>query len=163
MTYPPVWLAGESRSGRRKIDTPPPATRGKSDASIIEVKASTHDYAQTDTPSGPAGMVLVVEFTLSGARFVGLNGGTEFPFTEAVSFQIDCADQAEVDRYWAPLTEAEPPSLSATPPRGGEIITMEHPLIARAGRGDPPASSSTVRSATVGWNAALAMSVWRSK
>jgi predicted 3-demethylubiquinone-9 3-methyltransferase (glyoxalase superfamily) len=58
-----------------------------------------------DTPSGPAGMVLTVEFTLSGSRFVGLNGGPQFPFTEAVSFQIACADQAEVDRLWAALSE----------------------------------------------------------
>src|SRR4051812_18375389 len=41
-----------------------------------------------DTPSGPAGMVLTVEFTLSGTRFIALNGGPQFPFTEAVSFQI---------------------------------------------------------------------------
>ncbi|MGM0783993.1 MAG: VOC family protein [Pseudomonadota bacterium] len=58
-----------------------------------------------DTPSGPSGMVLTVEFTLSGSRFVGLNGGPQFPFSEAVSFQIDCADQAEVDRYWAALSD----------------------------------------------------------
>jgi predicted 3-demethylubiquinone-9 3-methyltransferase (glyoxalase superfamily) len=57
-----------------------------------------------DTPSGPAGMVLLVEFTLAGSRFVGLNGGPQFPFTEAVSFQIACADQAEVDRLWAALS-----------------------------------------------------------
>lgn len=58
-----------------------------------------------DTPSGPAGSVLVVEFTLSGTRFVGLNGGPGFPFTEAVSFQINCRDQAEVDRLWSALSE----------------------------------------------------------
>lgn len=58
-----------------------------------------------ETPAGPAGMVLTVEFTLAGTRFVGLNGGPQFPFTEAVSFQIDCANQAEVDRYWAALSE----------------------------------------------------------
>src|SRR5436189_3304055 len=51
-----------------------------------------------DTPSGPAGMILTVEFTLAGTRFVGLNGGPQFPFTEAISFQIACGDQAEVDR-----------------------------------------------------------------
>ncbi|KGH44556.1 3-demethylubiquinone-9 3-methyltransferase [Modestobacter caceresii] len=49
---------------------------------------------------GPAGSVMSVEFELAGQRFVGINGGPQFPFTEAVSFQIDCADQAEVDRYW---------------------------------------------------------------
>ncbi|PSB07780.1 hypothetical protein C7B76_27495 [filamentous cyanobacterium CCP2] len=58
-----------------------------------------------DTPSGPAGMVLTVEFTLAGLQYVGLNGGSQFPFTEAVSFQIHCDDQAEVDRLWAALTE----------------------------------------------------------
>ncbi len=58
-----------------------------------------------DTPSGPAGGVLTVEFTLAGTRFVALNGGPEFPFTEAVSFQIACEDQAEVDRLWDALTD----------------------------------------------------------
>ena len=57
-----------------------------------------------DTPSGPAGMVLTVDFTLAGSRYVALNGGPQFPFTEAVSFQIACADQAEVDRLWAALS-----------------------------------------------------------
>src|SRR5438445_423039 len=57
-----------------------------------------------DTPSGPAGMVLVVEFTLAGNRFTGLNGGPQYRFTEAVSFQIACEDQAEVDRLWAALS-----------------------------------------------------------
>jgi predicted 3-demethylubiquinone-9 3-methyltransferase (glyoxalase superfamily) len=57
-------------------------------------------HSPADNPSGPAGMVLTVEFTLAGCRFVGLNGGPEFPFTEAVSFQILCDDQTEVDRLW---------------------------------------------------------------
>lgn len=60
-----------------------------------------------DNPSGKAGDVLVVEFTLAGSKFTGLNGGPMFKFTEALSLQIDCADQAECDR----LTEA----LSAVP------------------------------------------------
>jgi predicted 3-demethylubiquinone-9 3-methyltransferase (glyoxalase superfamily) len=50
-------------------------------------------------------MVLTVEFTLAGMKFVGLNGGPQFPFTEAVSFQIACADQAEVDRLWVAFSE----------------------------------------------------------
>lgn len=54
-------------------------------------------------PSTPAGAVLTVEFTLGGQPFVGLNGGPQFPFTEAVSFTIHCEDQAEVDRLWAAL------------------------------------------------------------
>ena len=58
-----------------------------------------------DTPSGPEGMVLTVEFTLSGEPFTALNGGPEFTFNESVSFVIDCDDQAEVDRYWDALLE----------------------------------------------------------
>jgi len=61
--------------------------------------------AAAETPSGPAGMVLVVSFTLRGQRFVGINGGPQFRFTEAVSFEIECEDQAEVDRYWDALVE----------------------------------------------------------
>ena len=49
-------------------------------------------------------MVLTVEFTLSGTRFIDLNGGPHFRFTEAVSFQIACADQGEVDRLWSALS-----------------------------------------------------------
>ncbi|MEV0254476.1 VOC family protein [Streptomyces sp. NPDC050732] len=52
----------------------------------------------------PAGTVLTVEFSLDGRAFTALNGGPEFTFDEAVSFQIDCADQAEVDHYWTKLS-----------------------------------------------------------
>ena len=62
-------------------------------------------HSPADTPSGPAGSVLTVEFTLAGMQYVALNGGPEFQFTEAVSFQIHCEDQAEVDRLWARLAE----------------------------------------------------------
>jgi len=58
-----------------------------------------------DNPSTSAGEVLLVFFTLSGQQFIGVNGGPQFRFTEAVSFQIDCEDQAEVDRYWDALVE----------------------------------------------------------
>jgi predicted 3-demethylubiquinone-9 3-methyltransferase (glyoxalase superfamily) len=56
-----------------------------------------------ENPSTPKGAVLTVDFTLDGEKFIGLNGGPEFPFTEAISFSIDCQDQAEVDRYWDAL------------------------------------------------------------
>ena len=56
-----------------------------------------------DSPGGKAGTVLVVEFTLAGQRFMALNGGVRFEYTHAVSFKIDCADQAEVDRLWDAL------------------------------------------------------------
>ncbi|WP_305094328.1 VOC family protein [Prescottella sp. R16] len=52
----------------------------------------------------PEGLALTVEFELAGQRFTALNGGPEFTFDEAISFQIDCADQAEVDAYWSKLT-----------------------------------------------------------
>lgn len=57
-----------------------------------------------DTPSGPAGMVLTVDFTLAGQPMQGLNGGPDFKFTEAVSFVFECEDQDEVDRLWTTLT-----------------------------------------------------------
>ena len=59
----------------------------------------------TEAGPGPAGTVMSVEFELDGQRFVGINGGPMFTFSEAVSFQITCRDQEEVDRYWALLTE----------------------------------------------------------
>src|SRR5437867_5651662 len=67
-----------------------------------------------DTPSGPAGMVLTVDFTVAGQPFIGLNGGPDFKFNEAVSFSIDCEDQAEVDKYWdALIAGGESPASAA--------------------------------------------------
>jgi predicted 3-demethylubiquinone-9 3-methyltransferase (glyoxalase superfamily) len=54
----------------------------------------------------PAGEVMTVEFELDGHRFVGINGGPEFTFSEAVSFQITCEGQEEVDYYWERLSNA---------------------------------------------------------
>ena len=54
---------------------------------------------------GPAGTVLTVDFTLDGQPYTGINGGPEFPFTEAVSLLVACADQDEVDHYWEKLTD----------------------------------------------------------
>ncbi|MEU8590113.1 VOC family protein [Streptomyces sp. NPDC048664] len=59
----------------------------------------------TEAGPGPAGSVVAVDFVANGQRFVALNGGPLFTFSEAVSFQIHCRDQAEVDHYWARLTE----------------------------------------------------------
>jgi predicted 3-demethylubiquinone-9 3-methyltransferase (glyoxalase superfamily) len=57
--------------------------------------------------AGPreADLVLTVEFELDGEPFTALNGGPDFTFDEAISFQVDCADQAEVDYFWERLTE----------------------------------------------------------
>ncbi|MET9508272.1 VOC family protein [Streptomyces flavidovirens] len=54
---------------------------------------------------GPVGEVLTVEFEVNGQKFVGLNGGPQFTFNEAISFQIFCADQDEVDYYWSKLSD----------------------------------------------------------
>ncbi|PYH77584.1 putative 3-demethylubiquinone-9 3-methyltransferase [Aspergillus uvarum CBS 121591] len=51
------------------------------------------------------GSVMIVEFELNGLPFTGLNGGPYFKFSEAISFQVDCKDQAEVDYYWNKLGE----------------------------------------------------------
>ena len=69
------------------------------DSRITKVQRSVMDY-----PGGKAGSVLVVEFTLAGQSFMVLNGGMDFEYTHAVSFSVDCADQAEVDRLWAALS-----------------------------------------------------------
>ena len=57
--------------------------------------------------AGPrdAGTVMTVSFELGGRRFVALNGGPDFTFNEAISFQVECDDQEEVDRYWTKLGE----------------------------------------------------------
>ncbi|MFF3488338.1 VOC family protein [Streptomyces sp. NPDC002701] len=59
----------------------------------------------TEVGPGTPGSVVTVDFVANGQRFVALNGGPEFTFSEAISFQIDCADQAEVDHYSKALTE----------------------------------------------------------
>ena len=68
---------------------------GLPDSRIDRVVASP-----SDNPSSPAGAELVVEFTLAGRPYVGLNGGPNFPQTEAVSFMIMTEDQTETDRLW---------------------------------------------------------------
>ncbi|MGQ0842520.1 MAG: VOC family protein [Sporichthyaceae bacterium] len=61
------------------------------------------------TPSNEPGDVMVVEFTLNGQPYVGLNGGPLFTFSEAISFQIHCTDQAEVDHFWDALVDGGEP------------------------------------------------------
>ena len=65
------------------------------DSRVIAVHAAPGDY-----PGGGAGDELTVEFTVCGIPCLGLNGGPQFPHTEAFSFQIATDDQAETDRYW---------------------------------------------------------------
>ncbi|MBI4883840.1 MAG: VOC family protein [Actinobacteria bacterium] len=54
---------------------------------------------------GSPGSVMLVEFSLDGQPYTAINGGPRFPFTEAISLMINCADQAEVDYYWSKLTD----------------------------------------------------------
>ena len=53
----------------------------------------------------PEGMVMTVSFELDGQEFLALNGGPEFTFSEAISFQVSCETQEEVDRYWSALSQ----------------------------------------------------------
>jgi predicted 3-demethylubiquinone-9 3-methyltransferase (glyoxalase superfamily) len=59
----------------------------------------------TEAGPRPAGEVMTVEFALDGERFIAINGGPQVRFSEAVSFQIDCETQAQVDYYWEALTD----------------------------------------------------------
>lgn len=61
--------------------------------------------APSDTPGNKTGEEIVVNFKIFDQDFIGLNGGPQFPHTEAISFQIPCADQAEIDKYWDLLTK----------------------------------------------------------
>jgi predicted 3-demethylubiquinone-9 3-methyltransferase (glyoxalase superfamily) len=64
----------------------------------------TKTHYPEDAPR-EAGMVMTVEFELDGQRFVGINGGPQFSFDEAVSFQVTCESQEELDYYWERLSE----------------------------------------------------------
>ena len=61
--------------------------------------------APTETPGNKQGEEVVVNFKAFGQNFIGLNGGPQFPHSEAISFQIPCADQNEIDKYWEVLTK----------------------------------------------------------
>lgn len=91
---PMLWFDGTAEEAARFYTSVFP------DSQITKVTRSP-----ADTPSGPEGMVLTVEYTIFGEPFTALNGGPEFKFNESVSFVIDCADQAEVDKYWDALVE----------------------------------------------------------
>ncbi len=70
-----------------------------------KIKEITHyDAASSKVAQMPEGSVLTVSFDLDGQEFMGLNGGPAFKFNEAISFIIDCEDQAEVDKYWEKLS-----------------------------------------------------------
>ena len=57
-----------------------------------------------ESPSGPAGSVKIVDFTLCGQAFTAMSAGPLDPFNHAISFVVQCEDQAEIDRYWDALS-----------------------------------------------------------
>lgn len=70
----------------------------------------THIARYGEAGPGPAGQIMVIEFTLAGQDFIALNGGPHFKFTEAISLMVTCEDQAEVDRLWNHLVAGGAPS-----------------------------------------------------
>jgi predicted 3-demethylubiquinone-9 3-methyltransferase (glyoxalase superfamily) len=74
----------------------------------ISVFKNSRIVSTTRYPEGApreVGMVMTVEFELDGQRFVGINGGADFKFDEAVSFEIKCETQEEIDYFWERLSE----------------------------------------------------------
>jgi predicted 3-demethylubiquinone-9 3-methyltransferase (glyoxalase superfamily) len=63
----------------------------------------------TEAGPGEPGSVMTVEWELDGQPFIGINGGPQFAFSEAVSFLVTCADQDEIDHYWSALAAEEGP------------------------------------------------------
>ena len=73
--------------------------------SVFEKSRIVGKTHYTEGAPREAGMVMTVDFELNGQRFTGINGGPDFKFDEAVSFLVNCEDQAEVDHYWEKLSE----------------------------------------------------------
>ena len=68
---------------------------------------------EVDTPSGPPGSVKVVEFTLAGQSFTAMDAGKLDDFNHAISFTVNCTDQAEIDHYWSKLSAGGDPNAQA--------------------------------------------------
>jgi predicted 3-demethylubiquinone-9 3-methyltransferase (glyoxalase superfamily) len=73
--------------------------------SIFENSRIVHVTRYGSAGPRPEGMIMTVNFELDGQEFIALNGGPEFTFDEAISFQVNCESQEEVDRFWAKLSE----------------------------------------------------------
>lgn len=74
------------------------------DAKVVQIDRYSDVGPDPDAP------VVFIEFEINGQPFQAINGGPEFPFTESISFSIDCANQEEVDFYWERLTQEGTPS-----------------------------------------------------
>jgi predicted 3-demethylubiquinone-9 3-methyltransferase (glyoxalase superfamily) len=68
-------------------------------------EVARYDDAAAKASGRPSGSVMVIEFELEGQKFVALNGGPHFKFTEAISFVVNCETQEEVDKFWEKLSE----------------------------------------------------------
>ncbi len=77
--------------------------------SLFENSAVTQVTRYGAAGPGPEGSVMTVAFRLAGHEFVGLNGGPQFSFTEAVSFMINCHTQAQIDTFWSRLSDGGTP------------------------------------------------------
>ena len=92
-TIPCLWFDGQAEQAAELYISVFP------DSKVLGVTRYGRDAA------GVEGTVMTVNFSLDGQEYVGLNGGPQFTFSEAISFQIMCADQDEVDHYWTGLIE----------------------------------------------------------
>lgn len=99
---PCLWFDDQAEEAARFYTSIFPNSR------ILDV--SRYGEAGYEIHRRPAGSVMTVVFELDGHRFTGLNGGPVFTFNEAVSFEINCKDQEEIDYYWTRLGEGGDPS-----------------------------------------------------
>jgi len=74
-------------------------------ATFPDSRVTSVNKAPSDYPNGKAGDAITVEFTVLGQAFVGLNGGPNFTFDEAISFQVFTDTQEETDRYWSAIVD----------------------------------------------------------
>jgi predicted 3-demethylubiquinone-9 3-methyltransferase (glyoxalase superfamily) len=96
--YPFLWYAKEAEQAARFYASIFPDSR------VDGVTAM-----QSESPSGPPGSVKMVDFTLLGQRFQAMTAGPHHDFNDAVSFVVECEDQAELDRYWNALLDGGKP------------------------------------------------------
>jgi len=92
--YPHLWYTSEAEEAARLYAGVFPNSR------VDRVTA-----LPAESPSGPAGSVSVVEFTLCGQAFMAMSAGPHHPFNDAISLCVDCESQAELDRYWNALLQ----------------------------------------------------------
>ena len=97
---PCLWFDGEAESAVKLYTSVFPDSKIKS--------VSRYGEAGREVHGGTPGTVLVMSFELDGVGFTALNGGPHFKFNEAVSLQVNCDTQPEIDHYWSRLSEGGP-------------------------------------------------------